>query len=476
MEVFDGSRSHKAAPLRGLPKTQKNLSYWLPALCFLLALFAPFCLTASPPSQLAAQTFAAQTQKPSAAESNSSKPQDEYNLPPAIREKAIRYSRIQYTLYFGGVALSLAIYAALWLCGFGAWLRKLADKVSARLFIQCLIFVPIFWAVASVIELPLDFYGDYAIEHQFNLSAQSFSSWLGDWGKTFGLSVLAAIVAVWILYRIIRRSPRRWWFWFWLITLPLVVFMMFIEPWAIEPLFYQYTPLEKTQPTLTARIEDMLHHAGVSIPESRILEMNASAKTKTLNAYVSGLGRSKRVVIWDTTLRELTPDETLSVLAHETGHYVLHHVTKEFVWDEFVALGWFFAGFLAVGWAVKKWGRRTRLEAVGDLASLPLLMLILTAIVFLASPIYCGISRHYEHQADQYGLELTYGIMPDPNASAVRSFQILGKDDLSDPDPNPFIKFWLFTHPPLAERIRFAKNYKPWAEGKPMQLLHQAHR
>lgn len=470
MEDFSGHRDREPVlPQAGL----FDRGRLLPALCLFSLLLLPVCLTAVPSFQAAARTPATHTQQPSTTEGKPSKPQESYDLPPAICEKATRYAHIQYTLYFGGVALALAIYAALWLCGFGAWLGRLAGKISTRLFVQCLIFVPIFWIVASAIEFPLDYYGDFAVEHQFDLSAQSFTSWLGDWGKSFGLSVLVAIAAVWILYRVIRRSPRRWWLWFWLITLPLMVFVMFIEPWVVEPLFYRYTPLEKTQPALTARIEGMLHHAGVSIPESRILEMNASAKTKTLNAYVSGLGRSKRVVIWDTTLRELTPDETLSVLAHETGHYVLHHVRKEFVWDELVALGWFFVGFLAAVWAVKKWGRRTRLHAVGDLASFPLLMLILTAIVFLASPIYCGISRHYEHQADQYGLELTYGIMPDPNASAVRSFQILGKDDLSDPDPNPFIKFWLFTHPPLAERIRFAEHYKPWAEGKPMKLLHR---
>lgn len=264
--------------------------------------------------------------------------------------------------------------------------------------------------------------------------------------------------------------------WFWLVTLPLVFFLLLIEPWFVEPLFYNYTPLARTHPALTARIETMLHRARIQIPEARILEMNASAKTRTLNAYVSGVGSSKRVVIWDNTLRDLTPDETLSVLAHETGHYALHHVLKEFALDELVALGWFFFGFAAVRFSVKRWGGRTRVRAPGDLASLPLLMLILTGILFLASPIYCGISRHYEHQADQYGLELTYGVVPDPNASMVRSFQVLGEKDLADPDPNPVIVFWLFTHPPLASRIQFARNYKPWAECKPMRWVHAPHR
>lgn len=393
----------------------------------------------------------------------------------AERDKASRYCRFQYALYFGGVALALAIYAVLWWAGFGGWLRDLAARASKRSLVQCLIFVPILWAIARAVEFPLDYYGDFIVERRFGLSAESFAAWLGDWGKMFGLTVVAAIIAAWILYGIIRRSSRRWYFWFWLAMLPLIFFLIFVEPWFVEPLFYKYTPLDRTHPALTARIEGMLHHAGLEIPRSRILEMNASAKTRTLNAYVSGFGRSKHVVIWDNTLRDLTPDETLSVLAHETGHYVLHHVVKEFAWDELVALGWFFVAFLAARYAVRRWGDKTRVHAVGDLASLPLLMFILTAITFLASPMYSGISRHYEHQADQYGLELTYGVVPDPNASMVRSFEVLGKKDLADPDPNALIVFWLFTHPPLANRIDFARHYRPWAEGRPMRWVHAPH-
>ena len=120
---------------------------------------------------------------------------------------------------------------------------------------------------------------------------------------------------------------------------------------------------------------------------------------------------------------------------------------------------------------VERRGARTGVEGVGDLASLPIVLLVLTVMIFLASPAINGISRYYEHQADQFGLEVAYGVVPDPNAADVRSFQVMGEVDLADPDPNPFIKFWLYSHPPLDERIGFAATYKPWAEGKPMELL-----
>jgi STE24 endopeptidase len=394
-----------------------------------------------------------------------------YALRPQLRAKAIRYSRTQYAIYFGGVALSLTVFAVLWLGGFGTYFRRIASQTSRRLFVQCLVFVPMFWTVVTAIQFPLDYYSGFTVEHHFGLSTQGIPSWLADWGRTFGITVVATTCVVWAFYRIIRRSPNRWWLFFWLALIPPALFVMFVEPYVIEPLYFRFIPLEKSDPSLTAEIEGMLKHAGLNIPELRIYEMNASAKTRTLNAYVSGFAESARVVVWDTTLRDLTPDETLSVLGHEIGHYVLHHVIKEFVLDELLALGWFYVGFIVLEATVKRKGSKTGIEGSADLASLPLVMLILTAILFLASPIYCAISRHYEHQADQYGLEVTYGILPDPNASMVRSFQTLEADDLGDPDPNPFIVFWLYTHPPVAARIRFADYYKPWAHGQRMELV-----
>jgi len=279
------------------------------------------------------------------------------------------------------------------------------------------------------------------------------------------------VFLVWILYGVIRRSPRRWWFYFWLVNIPLALGMVLLEPVVLDPLFFKFTPLDKTHPALTARIEAMLQHAGLDIPASRIFEMNASSKTKALNAYVNGIGASKRVVVWDTTLRRMNEDETLLVLGHETGHYVLNHIPKGFVLFQLGALAAFGMGFVIVQKMVARLGVRTGVEGAGDLASLPILLLVLTALSFLSSPVYCGFSRHFEHQADQFGLEVAYGVVADPNAAEARSLQILGEEDLEEPDPSSFMKFWLYTHPPLDDRIRFAASYKPWAEGRPMELL-----
>ena len=437
-----------------------------------------------------------------------------YVLTPEKRAKAIAYSRAQYLLYFAGIALSLAIYGFFWRMGFAVVLREWVRRVSARRFVQCVLFAPLFLAAVRILEFPLDYYWGFTLEHRYDLSTQRFWSWMADWVKGLGLTAVTGIILVWVFYWLVRRSPRGWWLYFWLASIPITLVFILIEPYVVEPLFYRFTPLEKTQPALTDRIEKMLGHAGLTIPRSRIYEMNASAKTRLVNAYVSGLGSSKRVVVWDTTLEKLNSDETLLVLGHEAGHYALHHIPKEFALDETLFLVLFYVGFVVLNGIdarrnattchskpftvipsearnlalisrkseearVKKFltprlstlDFSTGVEGVGDLASLPIVLLVLTVLVFVASPALNGISRHYEHQADQFGLEVAYGIVADPNTADVQSFQILGEEDLEDPDPSPFVRFWLYTHPPLEERIRFAASYRPWAEGKPLEFV-----
>ena len=424
----------------------------------------------------AAPRVARQAEKPKAenvapAQPRLPPPPARYELPPQKRAEAIAYSHIRYALYFAGVAFALLVYFLLWRGRIALAFRNWARRLSRRHFLQCLLFAPLFFVTVELIESPFDFYSDYVVGHRFGLSSQGFASWAADWGKSLVLLVIAGTFLVWIFYAIVRRSPRRWWLYFWAATIPLSLFLMFIEPYVVEPLFFKFTPLQTTHPALVAQIEKMLDRAGLDIPPSRILEMNASSKTKTLNAYVSGLGESKRVVVWDNTLKKMTDDETLLVLGHETGHYVLHHILKEFVLIELISLGFFALGFVALKRLIRRFGDRTGIEGEGDLASFPVVLLVLTALSFFASPAVNAVSRHYEHQADQFALEVTHGVVPDPNAAEARAFQILGEQDLSDPDPNPFIVFWLYSHPPIDQRIRFAMSYRPWAQGKPLQFV-----
>ncbi|SPE31203.1 putative Uncharacterized metalloprotease YhfN [Acidobacteriia bacterium SbA2] len=463
--------------------------------------------------------LSAASQSPAATQANTSASQKSagstaaeahYVLTPEKRAKAIAFSRAEYRLYFAAIGLALALYAFLWWSGFSVGLRDWVRRFSARRLVETAIFVSIFLIVVRALEFPLDYYWGFVLEHRYDLSTQGFGSWMADWAKDLGLTVVVAILLAWVFYWLVRRSPRRWWLYFWFASIPITLAFILVEPYVVEPLFYRFTPLEKTQPGLTDRIEKMLGHAGLAIPRARIYEMDASAKTRIVNAYVSGWGASKRLVVWDTTLEKLNSDQTLLVVGHEAGHYVLHHIPKEFALDELILLVLFYVGFVLINRivaascrsesftlipsearnlalpssrGVEESGAEKSLTprlstldfstGVADLASLPIVLAVLTVVVFLASPALNAISRHFEHQADQFGLEVAYGVVPDPNASDVQSFQIMAEEDLEDPDPSPFIRFWLYTHPSTEERIRFAATYKPWAEGKPLVLIRR---
>jgi STE24 endopeptidase len=401
-----------------------------------------------------------------------------YVLTPEKRAKAMAFSRAEYLLYFAAIALVLVLYAFLWRSGFAAGLRNRVRKFSARRWVQGALFVAIFLTAVRALESPLDYYWGFVLEHRYGLSTQGIGSWVADWAKDLGLTVVVAILLAWVFYWLVRRSPRRWWLYFWFASIPITLAFIVVEPYVVEPLFYRFAPLEKTQPALTDRIEKMLGHAGLAIPRSRIYEMDASAKTRIVNAYVSGWGSSKRLVVWDTTLEKLNSDQTLLVVGHEAGHYVLHHIPKEFALDEMIFLVLFYVGFLVINGivaascrsesftvipsearnlalpssrGVKESGAENFLTprlstldfstGVADLASLPIVLIVLTLVVFLASPALNGISRHFEHQADQFGLEVAHGVVPHPNTADVQSFQIMAQEDLEDPDPSRFIRF-----------------------------------
>jgi Zn-dependent protease with chaperone function len=171
------------------------------------------------------------------------------------------------------------------------------------------------------------------------------------------------------------------------------------------------------------------------------------------------------VVVWDTAIRKLTTDEILFVFGHEMGHYVLQHIWMGIALS---CLGMLFSLWLVYHFlnrAIRRWGSRHDVRAVGDWASAPLLLIAAAVLGFIGDPISNGVSRTMEHNADIYGLEAIHGLVPDAPQAAARSFQVLGEMSLSDPNPSPFIEFWLYDHPTIAERVRFSAEYDPWGHG-----------
>jgi Zn-dependent protease with chaperone function len=388
-----------------------------------------------------------------------------YTLPPDKLAKAIAYATARNWLHFIAVAYGIVV-----LVGVLAWkmaprLRNLAESTSRRRIVQAYIFAPLLLLGIDILELPLSLYGHH-LSLKFEQSIQGWGSWFWDWTKGELLSFALAGVLVWILYGVMRRSPRRWWFYFWLAAVPIVVFLMFIEPLAIEPLFFKFEPLAAKQPALVAEIGKVIVRGGLEIPADRMYEMNASEKLKSLNAYVSGIGASKRVVVWDNTIQKMNSGQILFVFGHEMGHYVLGHIWIGIAAASLGILVFLFLAYYTMGWALDRWGARWEIQGMADWASLPVLLLALAVFGFLGEPLSSSFSRVLEHNADIYGLEVIHGIVPNSAEEAADAFQILGEVSLDDPHPSPFIEFWLYDHPSITERVRFASEYDPWDAGQ----------
>jgi Zn-dependent protease with chaperone function len=393
-----------------------------------------------------------------------------YTLSPEKYEKAIAYSRATYRLHFLGAAYSLILLLIIISLRIAPAFRDRAERVSRRRFVQAVVFVPALLIIFDLLKSPLDAYRHH-LDVKYGLSIQGWGSWAWDWSKGEILKVILASVLAYILYGVIRRSPRRWWLYFGLASVPILVFLTFISPVIIEPLFYKYDPLAATQPALVEQIEKEVQHAGLSIPRERMFEMKASEKLNAIDAYVTGFGSSTRIVVLDTTVAKMTSSETLFVVGHEIGHYVLSHIPKGIAFSGALIIVLLLLVHLSINRTLESKHRSWAIRGVDDWASLPALMLFVYLFFFLAEPATNTFSRYQEHQADVYGLEVIHGLVPDSSETAAEAFQTLGEVDLADPNPSAFIKVWLLSHPSLADRLTFAREYDPWGKGQPPMFV-----
>jgi STE24 endopeptidase len=391
-----------------------------------------------------------------------------YSLPPDKLAKAKALNKIRLALDIGGSLWGLVFLWWLLASRTSSRLERWVQRVDSRRWIQGLLFFLAFLVITSLASLPLDAIG-HTVSRHYGISVQSWAGWFGDQGKALGVSTIA--VPVLLLFNwIVRRWPRRYWLGAWIAILPLMVVATMAEP-LLEPVFNKYEPLQKNHAGLVAQLERVVARTGTSIPPDRMFLMKASEKTNGLNAYVSGLGATKRIVVWDTTAGRIPDDEILYIFGHESGHYVLHHIVKGLIASA-VFLFFVFAACarLAEGmvrcfgerWAIE---RRENVPPVATRTGFLALILVVSVVMFLLGPIGNTLSRYFEHQADVYGQEAIHGLVADPQRTAVSSFNHLGEAWLEDPDPSPFVEFWLYSHPSVQNRARFAEHYNPWANG-----------
>jgi STE24 endopeptidase len=234
-----------------------------------------------------------------------------YTLTPDRDQKARELSQI----YFRFAIISF-LYGLVVLCLILRWklapkYRDWAERSSSRRLLQAMVFSPLVILTAGVLELPTGIYQNW-VSRKYGISVQGWRSWSLDWGKQELVAVIVGTIFIMILYAVIRRSPRRWWFYFWLVSLPISLFMFFLQSPVVDPLFHKFEPLVEKDPALTAALEQMEQRAGENIPRERMFWMGAAEKSTALDAYVTGIGGSKRIVVWNTTIAKMTTPRSFS--------------------------------------------------------------------------------------------------------------------------------------------------------------------
>jgi STE24 endopeptidase len=370
---------------------------------------------------------------------------------------AVRYYRTGVPLWVAGTLLDLAIPALLLWAGWSARLRAAARRLAReRWFPTLAIYGALYVVVMGVFELPFGWYVGFVRQHEYGLSTQTASQFLGDAAKAVAVGCVVAALTLWIPYLLLRKSPRRWWLWTGIATVPLATLALVVTPIWIDPLFDRFGPMRDR--ALEARIVALAHRAGIE--GGRVYEVAKSEDTRQVNAYVSGLGATKRIVLWDTLVDKLTPDEVLFVMGHEMGHYVLGHTALVILGATLLVTGSMYAVHRVAGAMLRRWSLRFGFERLDDPASLPLLALVVGVVSLVVTPVILATSRHMEHEADRFGLEITRD-----TRAAARTFVKLQRDNLGVPRTGVLDHLWRDSHPDTADRIEFANQYHPWVSG-----------
>jgi len=359
-------------------------------------------------------------------------------------QRAKEYSRIKIYISIFSIILSIALLLILIFSGlsmlFRDWALSFSDNPFSVVFFYFTAFIIFSW----LIDLPIDYYASFILEHKYGLSNQSFRSWLWEGTKKKILSFLFGAVLIEVLYLCLRFDPQQWWLWCWIIWIGFSVIISKLVPIVIVPLFYKYTEIEHEE--IRAVIVKYVSETKLKI--KNIYSLNLSKNTKKANAAFMGLGNTKRVVLGDTLIENFTPSEIGIVIAHELGHYVHKHIIKNIglsVVSTFLA---FYCVNSVLGALFSKFGY----TGIADVAAFPLVCLVFSVFGIIVMPLQNSFSRSMERQADTYALEKT-----GDHKAFITTMLKLAEINLSDLSPNPIIEFIFYSHPSLRRRIEWAE-------------------
>jgi STE24 endopeptidase len=371
-------------------------------------------------------------------------------LDPARQKKAKEYGRISRRLSLLATSLS-AIYALAWLLfGGSISLRNWLTGFTTSQWLLVPLFVLVFGGIYFVIDLPMSYYSGFVLPHRFDQSTQSLKDWILDELKGMAVGGLIGLILLELLYFALRATGNLWWLWAAGGLLIFNVLLANLAPVVIMPIFNKFVPLGDEHKDLADRLIDLAERAHTKV--QGVYKFDLSRRTKSANAALTGIGNTRRIVLGDTLINEFTTDEIETVLAHELGHQVHRDIPLLIGLGTLSTLISFYLAALAMTWAVSHFGFR----GVGDVAAFPALGLILGVYGFVTSPVNNAISRWRERLADEYALRST-----GKKEAFAAAFIRLANQNLGEVDPEKWVVFMFYSHPPLAERIAMANNWKP---------------
>lgn len=307
-------------------------------------------------------------------------------------------------------------------------------------------FIILTWG-QTLLDLPFSWYGTFVLEARHGFNTTTTRLWLSDLFKSQAIGTLLLAMLIGVSFWLVQWSPLRWWLWVWAFMATFSLFMMFISPYLIEPLFNKFEPV--ADEGLQAEIETMMSRAGLKV--GSVMQMDASKRSRHSNAYFTGIGKVKRIVLFDTLIRQMTHEEIVAVLAHEIGHWKLRHVLRRLVLMEAMLLGgsW-------VAYTLLQWPGLPGLLGLTELsfpARLVLLGFIGSLAMFPLTPLSAWLSRRDEYAADRYASDITGN--PEALASALIK---LSAENLSNLHPHPLYARFYYSHPPVVERVRVLRG------------------
>jgi len=378
---------------------------------------------------------------------------------PEPSAKALAYRHSGNILWVANTVWGLFVPALFLWTGFSARMRDWATRIGRKWFFVVAIYWVIFTLVSMVIDLPRVYYEEFVRQHAYGLSNQTIGKWASDQLANLGVTLVIGALVLWIPYLLLARSPRRWWLYTAMLAVPFIILIQLIAPIWIDPLFNKFGPMKDK--TLETQLLQLADRAGIE--GGRVFEVAKSEDTKAINAYVNGFGATQRIVLWDTIIKAMDRPQLLAVMGHEMGHYVLKHVWQLMAAAVLSILVLLYAVYRLSGALISRYAPRFGFTALADVASLPLILLLVTTVGLVIEPLTLAFARHVEHEADRFTLELTRD-----NHALGTALVILQQENLGIPRPGWLYTWFRESHPPLGERIDFSNDYRPWDTGQPL--------